>query len=249
MVNQDNFSESKIQQLAVKPCIYKITSPIGKIYIGQATNFKVRIYRYKRCLLDGQTLIKESIEKYGFKSHTVEVIHRCEASKLNDWERYYQDLYDVCGPNGLNCQLTRTSDKPFFCRPEKSARLSAALLGIPKSEAHKKAMVEGNANRTRSDQELQYLRDRWISINKSRAGRTLSDETKQKLREANLGTTCEKRQGFNHPNSKIVLDTVAGIFYGSVKHAAIAYNMNYATLKDRLSGRRGVNNNTNLIYV
>lgn len=248
-------SEAKIQQDAFTEinlhisCIYKIESPDGKVYIGQATDFSVRLYKYRRGLLDGQFLIKQSIEKFGFNAHRIEIVHKCKPEDLNHWERHYQDLYDVCGPNGLNCVLTGTSEMPYYCRPETRERISKANKGKVVSDQCREKMSKAQKNRHRSPEEMEYLSKRWISIMKSRTGIPLSDETKAKLRAANLGTKCEKRQGFNHPHSKIVVNIETGVFYGSAKHAAEAHGINYATLKDRLSERRGRVNNSSLIYV
>ncbi|RZJ91869.1 MAG: hypothetical protein EOO20_03775 [Chryseobacterium sp.] len=170
--------------------------------------------------------------KFGIEHHEISFIHECHFDELNYWERYYQDLYDVCGPNGLNCRLTGTHEKVGYIIEQ--SRLN---------------MRTGQAKRIRSDDEIEYLRNRWIMINKARAGRKVSEETLKRMSEAVKGTTCEKRQGFNHFNSKVVMNSVTGIFYGSAKHAADAHGYNYATLKDKLSGRRNIKNNTNLSYV
>lgn len=58
--------------------IYKITSPSGKVYIGQTRNIKERKYRYSRIEksidCNKQRLICRSIKKYGFINHSFEII-------------------------------------------------------------------------------------------------------------------------------------------------------------------------------
>ena len=56
--------------------IYKITSPKGKIYIGQTWNFSERIYFYRTLKCKGQVKVYNSLKKYGYKSHKIEII--CE---------------------------------------------------------------------------------------------------------------------------------------------------------------------------
>ncbi len=86
--------------------IYKITSPSGRIYIGQAVDLKIRASQYKQLRCKRQPRVYNSIKKYGWKSHIFEIIHYCDENELDDIERYYQDLYEVIGEWGLNCQLT-----------------------------------------------------------------------------------------------------------------------------------------------
>lgn len=92
-------------------CIYKITSPSFKIYIGQSINFNKRLTYYKNGAKPYQRKIYNSLKKYGFNTHKIEILEECLESQLNDRERYWQDFYDACGKQGLNCRLTKSSDK------------------------------------------------------------------------------------------------------------------------------------------
>ena len=91
--------------------IYKITSPSGKIYIGQAIDIERRRREHSKSACSRQTKLYNSIKKYGYSSHIFEVIEECIVENLNIRERYWQDYYDVLGPSGLNCRLTGTTDK------------------------------------------------------------------------------------------------------------------------------------------
>src|SRR3990167_7932498 len=85
--------------------IYKITNPKGKIYIGQAVNFRARLNKYRRLKCNRQPLIYNSLLKYGFENHKFEIIHICQEYKLDDLEVYYIKLYDCFNtPCGLNLQ-------------------------------------------------------------------------------------------------------------------------------------------------
>lgn len=212
--------------------IYKITSPTKKIYIGQSIDITQRFNQYKYLKCKGQIILHRSLKKYGVDKHKFEIICECEISELNDKERYYQELYSAIGLKGMNCQLVNTLEEKRIFSVETKLKMSVS--------AKKKVITLEHRAKT-----ISIL----IENNKKRIGTHLSFETKEKLRIANLGTKCEKRQGFNHFNSKIVLCKETGIFYGSAKMASIAYNINYQTLKDKLSGRRNIKNNTCLIYV
>jgi group I intron endonuclease len=144
--------------------IYKITSPTGKVYIGQSRDIEGRwkIHKWKgsRDNKDGKYPLYFSMNKYGVGTHTMEVIEECTFEELNIRERYWQDYYNVL-KEGLNAVLQNTSGKPREYSKEireiisaKSKRLvhteeskkkisiasSKALKGRKKTEAHKKAL-------------------------------------------------------------------------------------------------------------
>ena len=73
--------------------IYKITSPTGKIYIGQSIDCLKRESNYKNQYCKNQTKLYNSIKKYGWDKHTLEVIHICNRDELNKLEVYYIELH------------------------------------------------------------------------------------------------------------------------------------------------------------
>ena len=91
--------------------IYKITNLKGRVYVGQSLQIERRRRSYSRLDCKRQVRLYSSLVKYGLKSHTFEIIEECATDQLNEKERYWQDYYDVVGPNGLNCKLTDTDDK------------------------------------------------------------------------------------------------------------------------------------------
>jgi group I intron endonuclease len=90
--------------------IYKITNPKGKIYIGQSIDIERRLKEYKNIKCLSQRKLRNSIIKYGWENHIVEVIEECSIENLNTIERYWQDYFNVL-QHGLNCRLTQTHDK------------------------------------------------------------------------------------------------------------------------------------------
>jgi group I intron endonuclease len=85
--------------------IYKITSPSGKIYIGQSKSIRDRWSSYRTRGCEAQPILQKSFNKYTVQNHTFEIIHYCDEQELDYIERYYQDLYEVIGRHGLNCVL------------------------------------------------------------------------------------------------------------------------------------------------
>jgi group I intron endonuclease len=113
--------------------IYKITSPSGKVYIGQSKALEKRKAEYIRLECKGQPRLYNSIIKYGFTAHTYEIVEECLFEELNIRERYWQDFYDVIGENGLNCILTAADEKPKTYSQETRDRISTARLELLKT--------------------------------------------------------------------------------------------------------------------
>ena len=83
--------------------IYKITSPSGKVYIGQTKNFEARLKSYRNSKGRGQHLLGRSISKYGWESHKVEILYIGPLTQegLNQLEIHYIRVYNSFG-GGLN---------------------------------------------------------------------------------------------------------------------------------------------------
>lgn len=86
--------------------IYKITSPIGNIYIGESIEIENRFKNYKLLRCKNQKKLYNSFIKYGVENHQFSIIEICDVSSLNRLERYWQNFYDVLNENGLNLKLT-----------------------------------------------------------------------------------------------------------------------------------------------
>ena len=72
-----------------KPGIYKITSPSGKIYIGESLNLKQRCLTYLNPnRLKKQRAIYNSLIKDSVESHEIEIIELCEVDELLVRERF-----------------------------------------------------------------------------------------------------------------------------------------------------------------
>lgn len=66
--------------------IYKITSPTGKIYIGQSKDINRRKRNYKNGRCKNQIKLYNSILKYGWDEHMFEIICECDELELNKLE-------------------------------------------------------------------------------------------------------------------------------------------------------------------
>lgn len=109
--------------------IYKISSPSGKIYIGQAIDIERRKKLYQTHNCPYQIKLLRSLQKYGFANHIFEIIEECLELNLNEHERFWQDYFNVTGINGLNCRLTKTTDKTGVMSEESRIRMRNGQLG------------------------------------------------------------------------------------------------------------------------
>lgn len=100
-----------IKNLPEKSGIYKITSPTGKVYIGEALNLKSRCSFYLNPnRIKKQRAIYNSLIKHSVNQHTIEIIEFCSPDKLLLRERFWQEHYNSV-KEGLNCFLSSTKNK------------------------------------------------------------------------------------------------------------------------------------------
>jgi group I intron endonuclease len=100
-----------ILNLPEKSGIYKITSPNGKVYIGESVNLKNRCKFYlSPNRIKKQRSIYNSLIKYGVDNHIFEIIEFCDSVNLKERERYFQEFYNSVN-NGLNCFYSSTANK------------------------------------------------------------------------------------------------------------------------------------------
>ena len=202
--------------------IYKITSPSGKVYIGQSVNIEKRFKQYKSIYNSRlQIALNNSFQKYGVENHIFEILEVCAIELLNERERYYQDLYDVL-KKGLNSKLTTSKDKTGKLSNETKKKISEKIKNREVPE-HVKEMLRTNfLGRKHTEASLEKMRK-----NNARAnlGKKASDETRRKLSMNN-----------SRHNSKLVINIQTGIFYNSIKEAARSTDFKYEYIKTNLNG-------------
>jgi len=130
--------------------IYKITNPKEAFYIGQTQNIKTREKRYKAALCKQQRRIYNSIKKYGWDTHTFEVIQELECTRedIHNLEIYYINLFQsFYGDNpeyGLNLtrggkgiQGLKWENTPHEFKKERVKRIVSDETRKKQSEARK----------------------------------------------------------------------------------------------------------------
>ena len=79
--------------------IYKLTSPNGKIYIGQAININRRFSSYRNLNCKEQPKLYNSIKKYGWENFKKEILFDGVISQIeiNELEtKYISKYFDRC---------------------------------------------------------------------------------------------------------------------------------------------------------
>lgn len=224
--------------------IYKITSPSGRVYIGQSRNIKKRFSGYMRMKSVDQSRLHASFLKYGIDNHVFEIIEECDFLELNKRERFYQDMYEVLGPKGLNCVLTSTDILPEVKSEETRRKISASNTGKKHTESAKNKVSIANIGKVLSLESRKKLSE-------ARKGMVFSEETKKRISESKKGKKTNRdyslSTGLGNEKSKIILDLQAGVFYYGVADASRCLGKNKSVLIRYLNGTR--KNKTNLIYV
>jgi group I intron endonuclease len=208
--------------------IYKITSPSGKVYIGQSNNVEKRLKDYLKEYksMSSQKRLYNSFLKYGAKNHTFEIIEECEFEIINERERYWQDYYNVIDSKGLNCILTQTNEKRRIISEETRVKLSNSLKGLLVGERNPMFGRVGNLNpfygKKHNKETIQILREKTSGekhhfYGKKRPEHSVKISGKNNYmygkKSERTSETNKKRIGLLNSNSKILLDINSGVFY------------------------------------
>jgi group I intron endonuclease len=168
--------------------IYKITSPSGKVYIGQSWNIIQRWKAYRSSQNNKQRLLYNSFDKYGKKAHFFEILHELpvdiKQSIFDEYEILYMDFYKSAGiqllnireggSRGLHNDVTKKlmgilkSGKPSGIKP---------MLGRKHSDEAKARISKANSGKKHSEE-----RKKQISIRHK--GKIVSEESKKRMSEA-----------------------------------------------------------------
>lgn len=227
--------------------IYKITSPTGKVYIGQSVNINNRWMSYKNIYKDvsSQPRLYNSLIKYGSDNHLFEVIEECQEIILNERERYWQEHYNVlCEKNGLNCKLTKTKDKSGKVSESTLIKMSNSQKGDKHRNWKIKKHLHPMYGRKHSDEAKLKISlaqkgvkkskdfiERMSGKNNPNYGVSISEKQKYILSEK-----AKERYRFNnHPRNKGVIDMDTGFYYDNAVSCSVAYNIKYPTLKSKLN--------------
>lgn len=223
--------------------IYKITSPTGKIYIGQSKNITKRLRYYKLGNCKGQPRIHNSINKHGWESHQFDIIEYCSEEELNCSERFWQDEFEAVGKNGLNAILTETDTLPRILS-ERTRKLRSdisksfigeknSFYGKVHSEESKSKMRANNRGRKDTPERIEQKRQAMLGEKNWNYGKPKSQEYRDKISESHKKRALLK--GGKNIKAKIVLNLETGIFYDCISDAAESIGVNPQQLRDSMN--------------
>lgn len=160
--------------------IYKITSPSGRIYIGQTLYLKSRLTMHKSLAKRSKCKLHASIKKYGWNNHVVEILEDGLFTKerLDELEIRYIAQFD-CFKKGLNMTLGGDGVWGYIKSDEVLERQSQKMTGEKNPFYNKK----------HSPEVIEFLRQR-------STGKTLSAESRKKVGDASRGNS--HAIGFSH---------------------------------------------------
>jgi group I intron endonuclease len=158
----------------MKGYIYKIINPSGKIYIGQTTDLKRRHKEYERLYINkSQSKIYNSIKKYGWDKHILEVLEECLLENINLREEYYINLYNSVD-EGLNiCHSGQAIARGRVKDTEWRKKIGESHKGLKHSDETKKLMSISNTGKNKG------RKITWENkISKSKKGKPQSESHK-----------------------------------------------------------------------
>jgi group I intron endonuclease len=224
-----DLEDGKINQLQMI-VIYKITSPTGKIYIGQTRNWTSRKSKYKNLKNFQQLKIHRSILKYGYDSHHFEVIHKflndVSQEIINYYEIFYWEKYKNEGFEMLNIRYPGSNGK---LSEDTKLKMSISRSG------EKNSMYGKYGKDHPAYGKIGYWKGKFKDQH-PRYG--ICGE-----KHPHYGRSGEKHPMFgktkgDSPFAKKVINVLTNEVYPSAKDAAEIMKINYSSLKSRLRKNR-----------
>jgi len=167
--------------------IYKITSPTGKVYIGQSWKLEARKNKYKVGRCKGQVKVYNSLIKYGWEAHKFEVIHELpqEITQdiLNTYETLYWQQYKNCGIELLNIKEPGSNGKPS---DESRQKMRDSHLGVKKTSETKQRMSKAKKG-VKMPPRSKEVAARIVETRKRNGNNKHTEEAKRRISEARKG--------------------------------------------------------------
>ncbi len=187
----------------IRSGIYKITSPTGKVYVGQSVNIESRFRQYKSSLANSRSQIAlyNSFLRHGTANHSFTIVEECEIKNLNNRERYWQDYYNVL-EEGLNCVLQSTTETRRVLSEELKFKISQKLIEIQSCPELRKLKSEITKEHYRKDPERRIRQSEQSKGCKWYTNGVVETLTKEPEEGYVEGRLVKPPTGANHPRSR-----------------------------------------------
>lgn len=180
--------------------IYKITSPSGRVYIGQSKDIDHRFYRYRTYQCKKQPRLYYSLMKYGSGSHTFEIVYLFPPDVTRDitdnYEQFVIAQFKEAGTALLNMNEGGLTNKELS--PETRKKLSESAtgkkywLGRKHTEEAKNKIRLANTGVKFTEDRLRKMSEGNKGKPSPMKGKKMSNETKAKLSAARKGKRMPK---------------------------------------------------------
>ncbi len=206
--------------------IYKITSPSGRVYIGQTSNLTQRFkdYKYKDC--KKQQKIYNSLCKYGPENHKFKIVCGIYDEPIENVAKIEQKVLDIHKNAGISMLNIRDAG----CRGKHSEESKLKMSLAQKDRKQTPEQVEknrlGQLGKKLSEEHKK-------NISKGNIGRVFSQETKNKISKGNKG-----KGGFKDKALKIVQykDNIEINEFTSIRDVTRKLKISYKTIKKNCDG-------------
>lgn len=237
--------------------IYKITSPTGKVYIGQSTDIKKRWAKYMQIkYVKGQPAIYRSFIKYGVEAHQFDIIEYCTEEDLNCSERFWQDEFDVLGKDGLNCVLQTCGENFKVVGNSTRKKLSESNKGF-KSGLSKHIICQETGIFYESVEEASKafnisktgIRKMLLGAVQNKTSLIYSDNLEKGIKSSQVFSEDKKikyKRPYKEEGLHIINYLTKEIYY-SIREASIKECVPYQNIMSYLT--MGVENRTDLMFV
>jgi group I intron endonuclease len=191
--------------------IYTITSPTGKVYVGQSWNIHKRWLSYKRVDCVSQPKIYRSLKKYGAENHIFRVMNAIPKintqKEMNYWEGHMISAFRTLGVKMLNIREAGANGKV--------------------NEETKIKISNGNKGKRKG---------RFLKEENPYYGKKHSEEIRLKMSISNKGKKLGDKNGRARKIVQILND-VEIKYYSTVTQASIELKTSRQNISDVLNGR------------
>lgn len=220
--------------------IYKIHWPeYGYFYYGQSVNLIARKHSHFSCLKRGKhpnVTIQRLYDKYGLPEF--DVIEYCDIELLDTKEQYWIDS-GIKNRSCCNMSPTASSHRGIKRSSETKERIRQAKIGTIMSDEYKEKKRVEMLKRYENGWRPKTLKGKKNPFYKKKHDLI----TKMIMSQKKIGIYDLDK----NPRAVMVVNIETGIFYGSIKEAAIAYNINESKSRKRLYNYRGIKNDTSIV--
>jgi group I intron endonuclease len=240
------------------PGIYKITSPIGEVYVGQTLDLLRRRKDHKDAS-DGKRrpnrALKNSFDAHGFDNHMFETIYELPKDVtqevLYNYENFVYSQYADAGYTLLNLQECGTSK---VISAETRQIMSKRAKGMW-TDDFRENHIKKRTGRPIHSEEEKARRSIWMKENRAKFSqyRFTPEDTargqelrKKKAQVLGYYTSPESIEKLRQAKGRLILNTQTGIFYFGCKDAAYSFGGTEDNLRKKLNGQ--YKNNTPFIY-